>query len=122
MSRLLGNKKKRNFDELYIEAVESGLKNIFGNIAYDAIISLLCEIKGMLPKELKRSPEALSDALVLLFGREGAMVIKCSIINQLCDLMGIRIPFSEDLADAVRRARIIYEYGMSEEELIRAAR
>ncbi len=114
MPKLVRDKNK-DFDNLYATAVESALRNIFGNVAYDAIISLLSEIKEMLPKELIRSPEALSDALVLLFGREGAAVIKCSIVKKLCDLTGIRIPFSDDLADAVRRARIRYEYGLSED-------
>ncbi len=110
--------QRRNFDDLYIEAVESTLKNIFGNVAHDAIISLMCEIKRMLPKELIRSPEALSDSLKLIFGEDGARVIMCSIINRLCNLMGIRVSFSGSFAETVNRARLKYEYDISEDKLM----
>ena len=67
--------RRRGFDELYVEVVEFTLKNIFGDVAYDAIISLMCELKKMLPKELVRSPEALADSLKLLFGEDGSEVV-----------------------------------------------
>jgi len=110
--------RRRDFDDLYIEAVESTLKNIFGNVAHDAIISLMCEIKGMLPKELIRSPEALADSLKLIFGEDGARVIVCSIINRLCDLIGARVSFSGSFAETVNKARLKYEYDLSEDKLM----
>jgi len=106
------------FDKLYVEAVESTLRRIFGNFAYDAIISVMCELKSMLPKELLRSPEALEEALVMLFGRDGAAVITCSIVNQLCKLLNVTILPSERFPETVRRARLKYEYGLSEDKVM----
>ncbi len=110
--------RRRGFDELYVEAVESTLKNIFGDVAHDAIISLMCEIKGMLPKELIRSPDALADSLKLLFGEDGSKVVLCSIINKLCDLTGTRVSFSGSFAETVMRARLKYEYDLPEDKLM----
>jgi len=110
--------KKKGFDVLYVEAVESTLKNIFGNVAQEAIVSLMCDLKGMLPKELLRSPEALADSLKLLFGDDGARVIVCSIINRLCELIGVRVSFSGSFAETVNRARLKYEYDISEDKLM----
>ena len=110
--------RKKSFDELYVEAVELTLRNIFGNVAQEAVISLLCELKEMLPKELMRSPEALADSLTLLFGDDGAKVIMCSIINQLCNLIGIRVSFSGSFPETINKARLRYEYDLSEDRLM----
>lgn len=112
-SRLDKIPKDYFFEDFFKEVTRQGIANVTGQSSAQAILFHVNFAKNA------RSPKKVHDALKLLLGDHGAILVEKSIVRQLFDTLKVNASpsFSKnyfDFIECVEHARMIFDHRFSD--------